>query len=81
MDATWRENNIDIGKIQSFVTTRLNKSRGPNLLFNQLCDNYMIIQHKTLECYIFDDFDILYVKADDGKGVLNVIFNSILTTK
>lgn len=33
----------------------------------------MIIQHKILECYIFDDFDTLYVEADDGKGVLNVI--------
>jgi len=31
--------------------------------------------------FIFDDFDTLYIETDDGKGVLNVIFNSILTTK
>jgi len=70
MDANWRENNIDIEEIESFVTTRLNKSRGPNLLFNKLCDSYMIIQHKILTCYVFDDFDTLYVEEDDGKGVL-----------
>jgi|SRR5215217_6333744 len=81
MDATWRENNIDIEKIQSFVTTRLNKSRRPNLLFNQLFDSYITMQYKILTCYIFDDFDTLYVEADDGKGILNVIFNSLLTTK